>query len=200
MSQRVGSPTPHTESRRIAILRAAARLFAAHGFHGVTIEELGRAVGTTGPALYRHFTSKEAVLSAMLLDVSERLAAGARLRVANAPDATAALDALLRGHVDFALAESALITVHDRELRNVPDPDRHQIRRLQRDYIEQWVAILAALRPGANPAELRVAVHGVFGLLNSTPHSTGQVPRESMAPLLRAMGRAALLADTAREA
>lgn len=199
MSQRVESPTPHTESRRAAILRAAARLFATHGFHGVTIEELGRAVGTTGPALYRHFSSKESVLSAMLLDVSERLAAGARLHVANAPNPTAALDALLRGHVDFALAESSLITVQDRELRNVPDPDRHQIRRLQRDYIEQWVMILAAVRPQSEPAKLRVAVHGVFGLLNSTPHSAGHVPRESMAPLLHAMGRAALLAAATSE-
>src|SRR5690606_39711700 len=62
-------------ARRAEILRAAAELFAARGYHGVSIEDLGRAVGTSGPALYRHFPGKEALLGAMLLDISERLAA-----------------------------------------------------------------------------------------------------------------------------
>src|SRR5690625_5406303 len=60
--------------RRSAILTAAAELFAERGFRGVTIEDLGRAVGTTGPALYRHFSGKEALLGEDLVEVSARLA------------------------------------------------------------------------------------------------------------------------------
>lgn len=192
----MGTPDANARlgARRSAILRAGAELFAARGFHGVTIEDLGRAVGTTGPALYRHFPGKGALLAAMLLDISERLAAGAQDRVAAVGDPEAALDALLRWHIDFALTESALITVHDRELGNVAEPARHRIRSLQRGYVEQWVGVLAALCPERSRAELRAAVHAAFGLLNSTPHSAGEVPAEAMAALLRAMGRAALLA------
>ncbi|WP_067964176.1 SACE_7040 family transcriptional regulator [Nocardiopsis trehalosi] len=182
--------------RRAEILRAAAELFAARGFHGVTIEDLGRAVGTTGPALYRHFPGKEALLASMLLDVSERLAADGRARAAAAADdPRAALEALLRGHVAFALGEPALITVHDRELGNVPAAERRRIRRLQRGYVEEWVAVLARLRPDRPAADLRAAVHAVFGLLNSTPHSAGGLSTDRMADLLLAMGTAALLAD-----
>nr|BFE81084.1 hypothetical protein GCM10020093_036850 [Planobispora longispora] len=104
------------------ILEAAARLFAARGFHGVSIEDIGAAVGTSGPALYRHFSGKEALLSEMLLDISERLHASAAARVTAAPDAEHALDALLTGQIEFALGHPALITVHDRELGNVPEP------------------------------------------------------------------------------
>ncbi|GAB3447661.1 TetR/AcrR family transcriptional regulator [Streptomonospora sediminis] len=182
-------------ARRAEILRAAADLFAARGFHGVSIDDLGRAVGTSGPALYRHFPGKEALLAAMLLDVSERLAADGRECAAeHAREPRAALEALLRGHIGFALTEPALITVHDRELGNVPDPHHRSIRRLQRGYVEQWVSVLAHLRPEADPPTLRAAVHAAFGLLNSTPHSAQELDCAAMAELLLSMGRAALLA------
>ena len=179
--------------RRAEILAAAAELFAARGYHGASIEDLGRAVGTTGPALYRHFPGKEALLAAMLLDVSERLHRGGAERTAAAATDEEALGALLRGHIDFSLGEPALITVHDRELANVPEPERRSIRRLQRSYAEQWVEVLGRLRPGAAPEELRAAVHGAFGLLNSTPHSAGALDRDRMAALLFRMARSALL-------
>jgi len=186
----VGAPG----SRRAQILDAAARLFARRGFHGVSMDDIGTAVGISGPALYRHFTGKTAVLTEMLLRISEQLAADGGSRAAGAPDAPAALDALLRGHIDFALGQPALITVHDRELGNVPEPDRRRIRRLQRLYVEEWVTVLTELSPRATQPELRAAVHGVFGLLNSTPHSAGEVPDEQLARLLHAMAHASLMA------
>ena len=47
-------PTGAATGRREQILIVAARLFAKHGFHGVSIADLGAAVGVSGPALYRH--------------------------------------------------------------------------------------------------------------------------------------------------
>ncbi|MBW8485599.1 SACE_7040 family transcriptional regulator [Actinomadura parmotrematis] len=177
--------------RRAEILRAAAELFARHGYHGVSIGDLGRAVGLTGPALYRHFRGKDAVLAEMLVDISERLRAEG-VRRAAADDPHEALDALLAWQVAFALDHPALITVHERELDNVPEPQRHQIRRVQRAYVEEWVRVLRRLRPYDSDARVRAAVHACFGLLNSTPHSAAELDRAAMAALLHAMGRAAL--------
>nr|WP_229805996.1 TetR/AcrR family transcriptional regulator [Microbispora rosea] len=183
-----------TRNRRAEILAAAADLFAARGFHGVSIEDIGAAVGVSGPALYRHFSGKEALLTEMLLDISERLREqGARLATTADPDtAEAALDALLSGHIEFALNHPALIRVHERELDNVPEPARRAIRRLQRLYAEEWVTVLSELYPACPPARLRAATHAIFGLLNSTPRSAGELPPEAMADLLRTMARAAL--------
>src|SRR4029077_15387638 len=91
--------------RRDALLSAAARLFARRGFDGVSLEDLGSAVGISGPAVYRHFTGKQAVLAALLGGARERLLRGGRAVVGSAPDDDAALAALVRFHVDFALAE-----------------------------------------------------------------------------------------------
>ncbi|GAA2771740.1 TetR/AcrR family transcriptional regulator [Nonomuraea dietziae] len=179
-----------TRNRRVEILEAAATLFAARGYHGVSIEDIGGAVGVSGPALYRHFSGKEALLAEMLTDVSTRLREAAVAVVTAAQDPAQALEALLDTQITFALEQPALITVHDRELGNVPEPQRRQIRRLQRLYVEEWVTVLAELHPGCPPPRLRAATHAAFGLLNSTPHSAGELPPEAMREVLRARWRA----------
>jgi AcrR family transcriptional regulator len=189
-----GTTRPRRGLRREEILAAAAALFARRGFHGVSIDDIGSAIGMSGPGLYRHFPSKEAVLSDMLLGISQRLLHEGSRRAVAAADADAALDALLRWHIDFALRQPDLITVQTRELANVPESARRQIRRLQRLYVEEWVTVLSELTPGTPPSRLRTAVHAMFGLLNSTPHSASELPPDAMTALLYTMARAALTA------
>ena len=64
--------------RQDALVRAASALFARKGFGAVSIEELGAAVGVSGPALYRHFAGKQALLGEILVGASERLLEGGR--------------------------------------------------------------------------------------------------------------------------
>jgi AcrR family transcriptional regulator len=191
------APRARRELRREEILAAAARLFARSGFHGVSIGDIGSAVGMSGPGIYRHFPSKEAVLSDMLLGISRQLLDEGSRRVVAAPDASTALDALLRWYVDFALGQPDLITVQRQELSSVPEPTRRQIRRLQRLYVEEWVTVASELSPQADQTRLRTALHAMFGLLNSTPHSASELPPDAMAELLRTMARAALTAAAA---
>ena len=51
---------------------------------------------------------------------------------------------------------------------------------------------MAAFRPGWTAADCRVAVHGVFGLINSVSDQRVAVSRERQATLLRTMALAAL--------
>ncbi len=179
-------------SRREQILRAAAQLFAERGSRSVGVDDVGAAVGVTGPAIYRHFASKDAMLAEMLLRISERLQAGGEAVVAGAgEDPAAQLEALITFQVDFALDNPALITVQDRDLGVLADADAQQVRRLQRRYVEEWVAVLGRLDPTATTTACRARAHAVFGLINSTPHSAGRLSRPAMATLLAGMARAA---------
>ncbi len=186
MSTRAATPT-----RREQILREAARLFAERGFHGVGVDEIGAAVGISGPGLYRHFAGKDAMLAELLVGISERLLTGGRRRVEEAAgDPRTLLASLVEGHIDFALDDRALITLHDRELDRLRDEDRKLVRQLQRQYVELWVAVVRELHPEVGEAEVRVAVHAVFGLLNSTPH-LGALGREATESLLRRLAHGA---------
>ncbi|MGK5114433.1 MULTISPECIES: SACE_7040 family transcriptional regulator [unclassified Geodermatophilus] len=179
-------------SRREQILRAAAQLFAERGSRAVGVDDVGAAVGVTGPAIYRHFASKDAMLAEMLLRISERLLAGGTARVAAAgEDPLVQLRTLIAFQVDFALDNPALITVHDRDLGSLPEEDAAQVRRLQRRYVEVWVGVLGRLHPHTDADVSRARAHALFGLVNSTPHSAGRLPRDRMAALLAAMAEAA---------
>lgn len=180
------------QTRRQQIIEVAAGLFAERGFHGVSINDIGAALGTSGPALYKHFASKDALLAEMLVDISERLLSEGHRRAdasaASGPDAV--LSALLAWHVEFALSYPALITVQFRDLESVNAEDRHTVRRLQRSYVELWVQAITAV-VGADEAHARAAAHAVFGLINSTPHSA-RLSRDDMAEQLQRMSLAAL--------
>ncbi|GGM01604.1 TetR family transcriptional regulator [Micromonospora yangpuensis] len=181
-------------SRREEILTIAVGLFAARGYHGVSMDDIGAAAGVTGPALYHHFAGKEAMLVAALVPVSEGLLAGGRDRALGHPgDPRAAVESLIGFHVEFALANPAVIALHLHELDRLPEEPRREIRRLQRLYVEEWVTVLTALHPRLDAAEARVLAHAAFGLMNSTPFLGGEVDRLRCAELLRAATLAALL-------
>ena len=182
-----------TGSRREQILAQAAELFAARGFHGVSVHDVGAACGISGPALYRHFPSKDAMLAEMLVSISERLLFEGKRRVAGAPDDEAALRALIAWHIDFALDHKALIVVQDRDWASLPADARERVRALQRAYVRLWVAVVRGLRPQVDPQLGEAAVHAVFGLLNSTPHSA-RLREQRMRALLESMAWDALYA------
>lgn len=179
-------------SRREQILDIAAVLFARRGFHGVSVAELGAACGISGPALYKHFPSKDAVLAEMLVSISERLLAEGTSRVRTAPDARAAIEALVEWHIEFALMHRALIVVQDRDWSSLPEAAREQVRSLQREYVDVWADQLRRVHRGLRRDRARAMAHAAFGLLNSTPHS-GLIPDSQMHDLLQGMALGALL-------
>jgi AcrR family transcriptional regulator len=59
---------PRNRSARQRILAAAREHFFAHGFHGVTMDDLAEEMGMSKKTIYAHFPSKNALLEAMLLE------------------------------------------------------------------------------------------------------------------------------------
>ncbi len=192
MSSTVTTRERAKADRRSALLHAAAALFAERGFERVSLEDLGAAVGVSGPAVYRHFVSKQAVLAALLIDVSRELVAGADSVIESSADAASTLRSLIAFHVDFALSNADVIVVQDRDLDSLGSPDRDRVRSLQRGYIEAWVGVLAEIHPATSTAELRIRARATFGLINSTPHSARTSPRAAVRTLLESMAMAAL--------
>lgn len=189
--------------RSDAILHAAARLFAERGYTGVSLEDIGAAVGVSGPAVYRHYAGKQALLGAVLVKVSTDLIQGGQrvFDLTTSPDER--MRALIGFHVDFALGNAEVIQVQDRDVAHLTEDDRAEVRRLQRAYIELWMQALDRLRAGDSESgtksdsdELRLRVQACFGLINSTPHSTRAAARRhsATASVLAAMADAALRA------
>ncbi|MGW8815954.1 TetR/AcrR family transcriptional regulator [Gordonia terrae] len=187
--------TPRNERkamRRRELLAAAAVMFAERGFTAVRLDDLGAAVGISGPALYRHFQNKEAVLSELLVGVSQHLLEAGTDVVRSQPDGEPALRGLIDFHVAFSIESPQLIQIQDRDLHSLPDHSRRQVRHMQRRYVQLWVDTIRSGNTRVTEAAARTQVHAVIGLLNSTPHSVTLLPLTECRRLLQRMAASAL--------
>ncbi|WP_181274679.1 TetR/AcrR family transcriptional regulator [Brevibacterium oceani] len=201
-------------ARREQLLAVAKNLYARHGFHGVRLDDLGKGAGISAPAVYRHFSSKEAVLEELLVGISEYLHTGGGEIVASADlpaqpgsdtgteaaatahtDAQSVLRRLIDFHVDFAMSEPELIRIQDRDLAALPDESRRTVRRLQRSYVSRWAEVVAQSQPEWTLEAATVRVHAVFGMMNSTPYQARRSSAEVVGVELRAAAAAALGID-----
>ncbi|GAA1875508.1 helix-turn-helix domain-containing protein [Paeniglutamicibacter psychrophenolicus] len=176
--------------RREDLLAEATRLFAIHGYAGVSLEDLGAACGISGPAVYRHFSGKPAVLIALLVGVSQDMLDGGQKVTAAGGGAEEILRRLIAFHTDFALARPDIIQVQDRHLVTLPAAELQLVRKLQRAYIALWTEQLHRIHPEETNAVVRFRAHAAFGLLNSTAHSAHS-PRTSKAGLRKLLNQMA---------
>jgi AcrR family transcriptional regulator len=138
-------------TRRNELTRQAARLFAAQGYHGTSMEDLASAMGVQKGSLYAHVRSKEDLLDeiardgatafhAALDEIDERLPAVEKLRLA------------LRAHLRVVGEQLDVATVFVREWRYLAGERREQFLAERRRYEER---IRALFREGVEQSELR---------------------------------------------
>jgi AcrR family transcriptional regulator len=149
-------------SRREALLVTAGRLFAGSGFDAVTMEAIGAAAGISGPAVYNHFPSKSELLLAVLDRGRDTLRLGLSQALAGTDPPGAALEPVVRSYVRPALRPDGLPGLLFGEAHRLSEQQRHAARRVQRDYLDEWVRLLPA-----GPVEGRVVVHAAVALVNN---------------------------------
>lgn len=195
-------PRRRDPARKTLILSAAAELISRNGYHVVGMADIGTAAGIVGSGIYRHFPSKGALLAALLDQVMAKLGSGASDIVEAAVDDRAAVTALVRHHVQVAIEDRRILQVYHREARNLPEEDLRKLRRSQRHYIEEWVAVVAPLRSDLPDAEVRVLVHAAIGSIQSILFHNSGLPEDRLGALLRGAAHSCLgvdaVADTAR--
>ena len=159
-SLRLGTP-----SRREQVLAAATGLFAQRGFHDVSMEDIGAAAGIAGPSVYRHFPSKAALMVAISHRAADRLALAAE-RALQTSDERSALRRLAASYVHTILHTPELLVSFSADRVTMPDRDKADLLRVQRDYVAQWVALLSAVRPSLPPREAKITVHAALTIAN----------------------------------
>lgn len=180
--------------RRQMILDSAAELFRTRGFHGAGMDDIAAAAGVTGPAIYRHFPGKDALLVTLFDQLGERLEETVARARTGSRTGRERLESLVAGHVRLALDHRAMIVLWLTEERNLPEPDRRRARRAMRAYVEEWAELLRPLRPELSDEERRTSVHAAIGLANSigSRHHI-ELPRPELERLLTRMALVALL-------
>lgn len=182
--------------RRESIVAAAAELFARSGYPAVGMDDIGAAAGVTGPAIYRYFPSKAAVLAA----VFDRIIDAVEPPTSTDADPAGAADVRLSAHIDHYSAAVAsrreLMAVFVREVHHLPVQHGTGLRDRQRALVNTWRELVARVHPDWSAERVRTSVHAVFGMLNAvgtfvSPLSDGELA----AQLAHLAGRALSLPE-----
>ena len=127
---------------RDRILKVAAQLFAAKGYHAVGMTELGAAVGLSRGAIYHHIESKQDMLDEICSQYMSRLREQALEVVRDEQAPLARLKRLGEQLVRAIFDNQAELTVCFREIQSLDEPRRTQVLALHAAYEKIWKTVL----------------------------------------------------------
>jgi AcrR family transcriptional regulator len=169
------APRPKTaepETRRDSLITVATTLFAERGFAATGIDEIGDAAGIAGPSVYSHFESKQAILVAAIRRASDVLRSDYERVLADDAPAPRKLAQLVDSYVRIANRDRFVIRTLLSEMGQLPQADRESARQEQRQFIDDWVALLREFTD-VDAVSARIRVQAVLLVVNDavqTPH------------------------------
>lgn len=169
MSDTIDRPTamrlPAAE-RRSQLLEVALGVFARHGFHDTSMNEVAEAAGVTKPVLYQHFESKRALYAELVTDLGSSLEKVIMRAVALADGPRQQVEAGFRAYIRWATQQGDAFRVLFAELnrsdRDLAGPIA-KVETMIADTVAGYIQI-----EGLSDEERRVLAYGVVGLAEST--------------------------------
>lgn len=148
------------------LLHHSLSLFNKQGYRETTMGEIAAAAGIPTSGIYRYFSGKRDILTAVFRRAADRVAQDLSAAVsAHDTDPGAALHSLVAAYVASSFANPELGYVYYTERLNLPDSDQTVLRDVQRATVNTWVQLLCAARPDICSSHARFAVHAAMALV-----------------------------------
>jgi AcrR family transcriptional regulator len=166
----VGSEEPRNrswETRRSALLDAGASLLLRQGgYNAVTIEQIAAQVGITAVTAYSDFPSKAALLAGVFERAANWFTSMVQQAAASASSADDALDRAVRGYLRLVIEHPSWIGPTLDELMNLPPEFLDPALAKTETYLDDWLAICAAVTPGEEREVVRVRMRAALAVVD----------------------------------
>ena len=154
-------------AKRSEVVRKAAELFDAAGYHNTGVADIAAAAGISKPTLYHYFASKDEILFWIHEDYMDELIARQEKRTHISISPSACLLELMADMLEMTETRPGVRVFHEhlRELR----PDQQEHVRKKREVYQDMVETV--IRDGVARDELRhldprLTALGLFGMVN----------------------------------
>jgi TetR/AcrR family transcriptional regulator, cholesterol catabolism regulator len=163
---------PRTQEKRADILRAAARVFAAKGYHQASMRDIARTTPASLAGLYYHFPTKEEILYEISASTFDTVMEGAKAALDRGGDPETRLRAFVDNHLAYFAAHLTEMKVLSHESDSLTGERREQIQERKRRYVALAESLLASLDGNgqrgskAQARETRLSTLALFGMMN----------------------------------
>ncbi len=172
MSPRRAVSKRRTGEQRLRVIQKASELFRERGYHGVTVDDIAKAVGVSKLSVYYYLDSKEEILFEVHRMAHSAVLSSWRDAINSEGTATERLGLALRGNIEIICSEMSFTTSLLLHLYDLPASRRRSIVRM-RDEVEKLAreVIRAGIDDGEfNPCDPALVTFAIFGAINFMPH------------------------------
>jgi AcrR family transcriptional regulator len=175
-------------NRKAQLAEAAAELFGRHGYHAVSVNDIACAAGVTGPAVYRHFGSKQAMLTHVLITGLEVFGQVTEDALADSGDLGGLLDAV----AGLAVERREITALWRWQGSHLGREEQVTIRRAGGKIMDRWALALRATRPELQPGDAELLCWAALSVFGSISVHHLSVPRKRFERLLAQLAAAVL--------
>ncbi|OBF21154.1 TetR family transcriptional regulator [Mycobacterium sp. ACS4331] len=181
--------------RRERILGTATRLFHAQSYHAVGIEEIAAESDTAIATFYQYFSGKAELLQAVLNRGAEGLHYVTNHRLPSASTPQEAIDTIVCTLIELALGpHQPILAILASDLIYLPEHAQEAIRMSEREYVDDWVAAILAVRPELSAPHARLLAQAAIGLVTDITQTQSMRNRPGIAEELHRLVSAVLAA------
>ncbi|HLC42613.1 MAG TPA: 2-hydroxyacyl-CoA dehydratase [Methylomirabilota bacterium] len=156
----------HTK-REAEVLKAAAAVFAARGFHQASVREISNEAGISLAGLYYYFPSKADLLFRIATSAFDVILEKLEETLAGVSDPEERVRVFIQNHLEFFLNHMNEMKVVTREPGFLDGEFREIVAEKQRRYYVRSIEILGGLNATHWSAEgLRASALSLFGMIN----------------------------------
>lgn len=165
---KVAEEDQSNRTRREEVLGVAASVFSEKGYRASTIQDIGRELDITSAALYYYFTSKQEILSELIVRPIQQLEAMSAEVAASSLSNREKLFEIMRRHIEMMLQQSELFTIFLRERVELEPVHAKRLAELEEKYYRRVRGVVEAAQ---KEGELRavnpqLVALGVIGMTN----------------------------------
>jgi len=175
-----------TRTTREDVVAAAGRLFAADGYDGTSMRDLGREVGLLGSSLYAHVEGKQELLVEIVMRGSLLFEDSAREARETPDTARDQLRAFISGHVGVVLGHLDVARTFLNEARALDPEHRTQVIAARDAYEDTLRTILAAgikdgsFRPGLDPKLEGIFILSILNAIDRWYRADGAITADGL--------------------
>ncbi|MFJ6095627.1 TetR family transcriptional regulator [Williamsia muralis] len=162
---RAGGATRNGVRTSAAIREAAAKLFYTHGYEATSLRGVASEVGIQVGSLYNHISSKEQLLSDIMLSVMDELLEGMHAAIDDASlSAVERFKAAVDCHIRFHAEHAREVFIGNSELRSLGPDDLKAVlgKRSEYDRLFNQLVKAVAKETGADILDAKLQTYSII--------------------------------------
>lgn len=122
------------ESRQDEILKIASTLFSERGYSAVSMRDLAEALGIKAASIYNHVSSKQEILSLIIIKKAEEFTEGMKQIAASKKSALEKMKAVIEMHTHITLRNTHALATLNQDWMHLTEPELSYFKDMRKDY------------------------------------------------------------------